>query len=376
MKKEWLGLTAALSCVVIPAMGKADTLNQLSFQKLCIEDGQPLSGATFALYNSAGQVVATATSQCNGTTVFSNIPNGEYTLVETKAPENYIPSTPMYVRMENGQTFVETTLDDGSNIFVYDAYQSHQSGSTSSSIQPTSSSAITSTTMTSATVPSSATSVTNSAEISPSSTSHTTSSVALVPATSSTAISSSQSTSIAPTGVHSSTVHRPMTSIKNSVATSVPAATTAMGSALPANSAIVNPNSTKQNGTPQSADNQSDNRCAGTQHRVQHQQGKVNIKNTEEVIAQVANKAAKQKITTQTAVSPNSTGHGAIVQQQLHVTPYAKERITICHDGYQQKEAEKQTLPQTGSNDSLWLSLLGMSFLGLGGMLWHKKVKN
>ena len=92
IKKEWLGLTLTLSCVAILAMGKVDTLNQLSFQKLCIEDGKPLSGATFALYNSAGQIVATATSLYDGTTVFSDIPNSEYTLAETKAPENYIPA--------------------------------------------------------------------------------------------------------------------------------------------------------------------------------------------------------------------------------------------------------------------------------------------
>ena len=50
---------------------------------------KPLAGATFVVKDSAGKTVATWTSTTSSH-VIKNLPNGTYTLQETKAPAGYI----------------------------------------------------------------------------------------------------------------------------------------------------------------------------------------------------------------------------------------------------------------------------------------------
>lgn len=65
---------------------------KIEFQKQSA-GGQPLGGAEFTLYNkSNGAVVKTASSDSLGKVLFSDIPKGEYTIKETKAPSGYYAS--------------------------------------------------------------------------------------------------------------------------------------------------------------------------------------------------------------------------------------------------------------------------------------------
>lgn len=73
-------------------------------------DGK-LPGATFTLYDSAGKnpVViggspATATSDADGLVVFANIPYGDYTLVETAPPADYMPTPPVSVALHDSNS--------------------------------------------------------------------------------------------------------------------------------------------------------------------------------------------------------------------------------------------------------------------------------
>lgn len=65
---------------------------KIEFQKQSA-GGQSLGGAEFTLYNkSNGAVVKTALSDSLGKVLFSDIPKGEYTIKETKAPSGYYAS--------------------------------------------------------------------------------------------------------------------------------------------------------------------------------------------------------------------------------------------------------------------------------------------
>ena len=53
------------------------------------EDGNPLVGAEFTLYDNSGNKIISAVSDANGNIAFNNLVYGNYTVQETKAPEGY-----------------------------------------------------------------------------------------------------------------------------------------------------------------------------------------------------------------------------------------------------------------------------------------------
>ncbi|WP_207695704.1 hypothetical protein DOK67_0001598 [Enterococcus sp. DIV0212c] len=53
------------------------------------EQGKLLAGANFNVYNSKNQVVGTIVTNTNGVATLNNLPYGEYTVLETIAPEGY-----------------------------------------------------------------------------------------------------------------------------------------------------------------------------------------------------------------------------------------------------------------------------------------------
>lgn len=66
----------------------------------------PLSGATFELRDSTDAVVATVTTGDDGMAIFSDVPLGSYTLVETVAPQGYrLDSTPRPVTLGSTDGF-------------------------------------------------------------------------------------------------------------------------------------------------------------------------------------------------------------------------------------------------------------------------------
>ena len=63
--------------------------SKVTITKIDADTEQPLAGATFELKDSSGKIVATWTSTTSSH-VIKNLPNGTYTLQETKAPDGYI----------------------------------------------------------------------------------------------------------------------------------------------------------------------------------------------------------------------------------------------------------------------------------------------
>ena len=63
--------------------------SKVTITKIDAETEQHLAGATFELKDSSGKIVATWTSTTSSH-VIKNLPNGTYTLQETKAPDGYI----------------------------------------------------------------------------------------------------------------------------------------------------------------------------------------------------------------------------------------------------------------------------------------------
>jgi len=58
------------------------------------EDGKPLAGAEFTLYDSTGKAIASATSGSNGLVEFTGLaPYSSFTIRETKAPDGYVLSS-------------------------------------------------------------------------------------------------------------------------------------------------------------------------------------------------------------------------------------------------------------------------------------------
>lgn len=63
--------------------------SKVTITKIDADTEQPLAGATFELKDSSGKIVATWTSTTSSH-VIKNLPNGTYTLQETKAPDGYV----------------------------------------------------------------------------------------------------------------------------------------------------------------------------------------------------------------------------------------------------------------------------------------------
>jgi len=94
-KVEYLDATNTAVSVTNPATGLKNTPAPfLANTKVSVlktdENGTKLAGASFALYNSSGNVVATSVSGNDGIALFSNIPtDNSYTIKETAAPTGY-----------------------------------------------------------------------------------------------------------------------------------------------------------------------------------------------------------------------------------------------------------------------------------------------
>jgi fimbrial isopeptide formation D2 family protein len=84
------GISIHSEKIVLRSVTDAKKTGAITFVKTD-ENGQPLAGAVFALYNSLGVQVGTAqTSDKNGRVTFSGVPFADgYTVKEIKAPENY-----------------------------------------------------------------------------------------------------------------------------------------------------------------------------------------------------------------------------------------------------------------------------------------------
>ena len=69
-----------------------------------------MAGAEFTLYNAKGDIVPKVTSDDEGKVVFSDLPYGEYNVVETKAPAEYEAdsTTIPFLIVENGRTLSHT----------------------------------------------------------------------------------------------------------------------------------------------------------------------------------------------------------------------------------------------------------------------------
>lgn len=57
------------------------------------EDGSPLAGAVFGIYDDQGALIAKAESEENGQAVFYGLARGTYSIEELAAPEGYEKQT-------------------------------------------------------------------------------------------------------------------------------------------------------------------------------------------------------------------------------------------------------------------------------------------
>lgn len=78
------------------------------------EDGNPLKGAEFTIYDSFDKEVAKATTDENGIVKFENLVYGNYYYVETEAPEGYLLKNDKhdFTINENGITLKETIVNE------------------------------------------------------------------------------------------------------------------------------------------------------------------------------------------------------------------------------------------------------------------------
>lgn len=71
------------------------------------DESKVLAGATFELRDSAGTVIKIMTTGTDGKALFSALPLGTYSLVETKAPAGYqLKSTPVKVEVTSATKVV------------------------------------------------------------------------------------------------------------------------------------------------------------------------------------------------------------------------------------------------------------------------------
>ena len=86
-----------------------DELNKVELKKTR-DNGEPLPGAVFGLFNAEGTMIQEATSQEDGSVLFTKIPYGSYTIREVQAPHGYHPSDQEWTVEVDGTYVNPTTL--------------------------------------------------------------------------------------------------------------------------------------------------------------------------------------------------------------------------------------------------------------------------
>lgn len=74
-------------------------------------DCYSLEGAEFTVYNAAGQSMGTLVTNANGDTNTLEIPEGTYTVRETKPPEGYLPAPDQQITVRGGQQTTAQVTD-------------------------------------------------------------------------------------------------------------------------------------------------------------------------------------------------------------------------------------------------------------------------
>ena len=74
-------------------------------------DCYSLEGAEFTVYNAAGQSMGTLVTNANGDTNTLELPEGTYTVRETKPPKGYLPAPDQQVAIHGGQTTTVQVAD-------------------------------------------------------------------------------------------------------------------------------------------------------------------------------------------------------------------------------------------------------------------------
>lgn len=109
-------LNVAVKTFTVTADGKVtgDTVIQDELNKVMLkkarENGEPLPGAVFGLFDADGTKVQEATSAADGSVLFQQIAYGEYTIREISAPYGYHPSTEEWTVTIDGTCLNPTTL--------------------------------------------------------------------------------------------------------------------------------------------------------------------------------------------------------------------------------------------------------------------------
>ena len=107
-------LNTAIKTFTVTADGKVtgDTVIQDELNKVMLkktrENGEPLSGAVFGLFDAKGTKVQEVTSSADGSVLFQQMAYGEYTIREISAPYGYHPSVEEWKVTVDG-TYVNPT---------------------------------------------------------------------------------------------------------------------------------------------------------------------------------------------------------------------------------------------------------------------------
>lgn len=109
-------LNVAIKTFTVTADGKVtgdtvirDELNKVELKKTK-DNGEPLSGAVFGLFDAKGTKIQEATSKADGSVLFTKIPYGSYTIRELSAPYGYHPSDKEWKVDVDGTYVNPTTL--------------------------------------------------------------------------------------------------------------------------------------------------------------------------------------------------------------------------------------------------------------------------
>lgn len=107
-------LNVAIKTFTVSADGKVtgdteirDELNKVELKKVK-DNGEPLPGAVFGLFDVKDTKIQEATSKADGSVVFTRIPYGSYTIRELSAPHGYHPSEKAW-KVDIDGTYVNPT---------------------------------------------------------------------------------------------------------------------------------------------------------------------------------------------------------------------------------------------------------------------------